>query len=173
MVAVAAAVVLAGIPADRQVIFPRSIGAFTYYVRGTYRDAVDAFGRPTYRKTSSAVSCTVGWAGKGLRIYFRSVSRPCRARSLATAEYSGATFLSRRWSIDRGLRVGDSWERMRQLYPLSEQRDMHHKHRWRVRSALSVQPVTRHKRRAFIDAEFRNRRVVRIDTGYEYGTFTR
>jgi hypothetical protein len=118
------------------------------------------------------VSCTVGWASKGLRIYFRSVSRPCRARSLATGEYSGATFLSRRWSIDRGLRVGDSWERMRKLYPLSEQRDRFNKHKWRVRQAVSVQPGTMHKRRAFIDAEFRNRRIYRIDIGYEYGTFT-
>ena len=173
MLALAAALVVAGAPANLQVNFPRSIGPFVYYVRGTYKGAVSAFGRPTYKKTTSAVNCTVGWSSKGLRIYFRSVEHPCRARKLATAEYTGATILSRRWSVDRGLRVGDSFAKMRKLYPLSAQRDMHHKHRWRVRSALAVQPYTHHKRRAFLDAEFRNLRIYRIDMGYEYGTFTR
>ena len=173
MIALAAALVLTGAPASYQVNFPRAIGSFTYFVRGTYSAAVRAFGRPTYRKTTAAVTCTVGWSSKGLRIYFASPARPCSRAGLAAAQYTGATFLSRRWSIDRGLRVGDSWARMRKLYPLSEQRDEHHKHRWRVRSALAVQPGTMHKRRAFIDANFHNRRIYRIDIGYEYGTFTR
>ena len=173
MIALAAALVLTGAPASYQVNFPRAIGSFTYFVRGTYSAAVRAFGRPTYRKTTAAVTCTVGWSSKGLRVYFASPARPCSRAGLAAAQYTGATFLSRRWSIDRGLRVGDSWARMRKLYPLSEQRDEHHKHRWRVRSALAVQPGTMHKRRAFIDANFHNRRIYRIDIGYEYGTFTR
>jgi hypothetical protein len=172
VIALAAAVTLAGAPANYQVDFPRSIGSFTYFVKGTYRGAVRAFGQPTYRKTTAAVTCTVGWSSKGLRIYFTSPAHPCSRSGLAAAQYTGATFLSRRWSVDRGLRVRDSWPRMRKLYPESQQRDEHHKHRWRVRSALAVQPGTMHKRRAFIDAEFRNRRIYRIDIGYEYGTFT-
>jgi hypothetical protein len=173
VLALAAAAVVAGAPANLQVNFPRSIGSFVYYVRGTYKGAVRAFGHPSYRKPDSAVSCTVGWSSKGLRIYFRSVDHACRAKRLATAEYSGATILSRRWSVDRGLRVGDSFDRMRKLYPLSEQRDEHHPHRWRVRSALAVQPFTHHRRRAFLDAEFRNLRIYRIDMGYETGGFGR
>jgi hypothetical protein len=168
MIALAAAVVLTGAPANYHVNFPRAIGSFTYYVRGTYREAVRAFGPPSYRRTTSAVACRVGWVTKGLRIYFRSPAHPCRRHNLLSGEFSSATFVSRRWSIDRGVRVGDSFGRMRHLYPYSEQRDMFNKHRWRLRTAIAVQPGTMHKRRAFLDAFFVNRRIARIELGYQF-----
>ena len=169
MVALVAAVVLTGAPTNYTVNFPRAIGEWTYFVRGTYRNAVRVFGHPSSLRTSSPVACRVSWGSKGLLISFRSPAHPCRAASLATAEYAAASIVSRKWSVDRGLRVGDSFARMRKLYPFSEQRDMHNKHRWRVRQALAVQPGTMHRRRAYLDALFRNKHIYRIDMGYEFG----
>ena len=104
---------------DYRVVFPFRIGAFSidHHHYATYRQAVRAFGKPSYRRPRSAVICSVTWRRAGLRLQFRSASKPCSRAGISTAHWVGATILSRRWSVDRGVRVRDTVARITRLYP--------------------------------------------------------
>jgi hypothetical protein len=160
--------VILATPGDHQVVFPRSIGAYVYYAQGTYGGAVHAFGKPSSTRAVSAVSCQVNWADQGLRLYFRSPERPCAAGSLRTSQYMAATILSRRWSVDRGVRVGDSFRKLKRLYPLIEQ-STYDKSRWRLRRVMVVIPKTHARAFAGLDAVMRYGRVLRFEMAYQYG----
>jgi hypothetical protein len=105
----------------------------------TLRSAIWAFGRPTSRRhQSGANGCRVWWPRLGLIIHFASFGHPrgvtaCNARvGLAqTATIKGRRV--GRWRTSRGLRGGDSRERLQDLYPNAEQ----HGSRWWLVSAYS------------------------------------
>jgi len=100
---------------------PRSdwrIGSF-YFLRdaGRYPDAEAAFGSPTSRARKSAL-CAVRWARLGLEIDFASAENdPCAVQALDNATWSGARIAAGTWRTDRGLRLGDSLQTLRRLYP--------------------------------------------------------
>jgi len=106
----------------------RRIGPYRYLRAGKdYRRAVDAFGRPSSQGTDNPLQsnvCTFRWRRLGLDIGFATSSpRPCKRLKFNRAAWFGATVYTKRWRTERGLRVGDSVSRLRQLYPRAIFRD--------------------------------------------------
>jgi hypothetical protein len=104
----------------------RRLGSYRYYHLNpgpvtSYEDAVETFGRPSSRSTENPERsnlCTVRWRRLGLEMGFANAPPdPCRLARLGNAAWYGATVYSRRWQTERGLRVGDSVARLRDLYP--------------------------------------------------------
>jgi hypothetical protein len=100
------------------VSFPDAIGAYRFVTHNRYADAKAVFGTPSGSHETGDGLCELAWNGLGLRLTFRSPSpAACSRVGLQRATWTAATLLSPKWSIDRGLRVGDSWARVKQLYP--------------------------------------------------------
>ena len=98
----------------------RRIGPY-FYVRnrpgGEYAAVTKAFGTPTSRSTD-ANDCVLRWKSLGLQINLGvGSSSPCSADSLKRDYWYGTKISSRIWRTDRGLRVGDSQDRLQSLYP--------------------------------------------------------
>jgi hypothetical protein len=91
----------------------------------SYPAAVAAFGAPSSRGTDVPGSnlCTVRWRRVGLDIGFASEPGACRPRILKRGAWYGSSVHSRRWVTARGLRVGDSVQRLRALYPKARSYD--------------------------------------------------
>jgi hypothetical protein len=168
-VAVAGAIIAAaagaaahgGTRSDHRVVFPFRIGA--YKIGGTYRQAVAAFGRPSDRRRRYGGICELTWTKQGLRLSFRNPEvSPCTHRGLMRGQYTAATILARRWSVDRGVRVGDSAERVMRIYELPPASPS------RINLAQRSVPLpnAQYIRLIDLDAIFQQGRVARFDIYY-------
>lgn len=103
-------------------VHQRRIGSYYYKrdhtsPRGDYAAAVESFGKPSSFHRSANL-CHTRWNALGLEIDFVNVMGPCSTKLLRKSGlWYGASVTSKRWTTDRGLRVGDSLERLRSLYP--------------------------------------------------------
>jgi hypothetical protein len=66
------------------------------------------------------------------------------------------------------VRVGDSFRKLKRLYPLIEQ-STYDKSRWRLRRVMVVIPKTHARAFAGLDAVMRYGRVLRFEMAYQYG----
>jgi hypothetical protein len=91
------------------------IGSFAVKRDGTLAGAIDAFGRPGSR-VRHGEACTVRWPRLGLRIGFYNLGgqNPCRG---ATGHFSNARAAGPHWRTNKGLEIGDTQRRLRDLYP--------------------------------------------------------
>jgi hypothetical protein len=109
----------ADLPNDRVLVPGTRLGAFEFYPGGrvaSYRPALAAFGKPDAQGSAYQSNvCTVRWTSLGVDLDFASTLKPCQ--NLARSAWYGATVYAPRWKTDRGLRVGDSIQRLRALYP--------------------------------------------------------
>lgn len=102
----------------------RRIGSY-YYLRnhpgGDYAVVIRAFGAPTSQHADANI-CVLRWKSLGLEIDLEvGSSSPCTPDSLKKDWWYGSTVTSPVWKIDHGLRVGDSEQRLRTLYPDARQ----------------------------------------------------
>jgi len=109
---------------DNRFVFDDRLGSYHYLASlregRSYPAAIAAFGRPSSRGTTRDSNlCTVRWAEIGLDIGFASNLAPCAAGSLRRGAWFGMVLHSRRWLVDKGLRVGDKEAKLRKLYPRS------------------------------------------------------
>jgi hypothetical protein len=98
-----------------------ALGSWHVSTHPTFPGAVRALGAATgLQAHSHGSSCTgIGtWSGLGLRIVFTSFSVDpfCKAVRAQTGRVSGAAG-RRHWRTARGLRIGDSLGKLKQLYP--------------------------------------------------------
>jgi hypothetical protein len=91
------------------------IGSFAVKSDGTLGGAIDAFGQPGSRERHG-IACTVRWPRHGLRIGFYNLGgqNPCRAKF---GFFSNARAKGPHWRTNRGLEIGDTQRRLRNLYP--------------------------------------------------------
>jgi hypothetical protein len=81
-------------------------------VAPTRRNAIRAFGRPDKR---DAQGCANVWRKLGLRLITADFGGGPACASTTPVQRLEIT--SRKWATERGLRVGDSLDRVRELYP--------------------------------------------------------
>jgi hypothetical protein len=161
--AAAGAAAYGGTRSDHRVVFPFRIGA--YKIGGTYRQAVAAFGTPSDFRRHYGGICELTWSKAGLRLSFRNPETPpCTHRGLVHGQYTAATILARRWSVDRGVRVGDSAERVMRIYDLPPASPSPS----RVNLAQRAVPLanTQYIRLIDLDAIFQRGRVARFEIYY-------
>ncbi len=91
------------------------IGSFAVKSDGTLGGAIDAFGQPGSRERHG-VACTVRWPRHGLRIGFYNLGgqNPCSAEF---GFFSNARAKGPHWRTNRGLEIGDTQRRLRNLHP--------------------------------------------------------
>ena len=119
-IAVSAALLLAAAPAAAHTFTIRGdwkIGPFLVKRDGTLRGAIEAFGMPGERdRRYGGAACTVRWPRHGLRIDFYNLGGRDACRP-AFGFFSHAYARGPHWQTDRGLDIGDSRRRLRNLYP--------------------------------------------------------
>ncbi len=100
-------------PSGRTVVRGSAVGTIVFREPKTLRRATEEFGAPTSRRRTQDY-CHVSWGALGLTIVLNRVGRgdPC-----SQDEVVGAVVKGRRWQTSRGLRVGDSFGRLKSLYP--------------------------------------------------------
>jgi hypothetical protein len=117
-----------------------AMGKFHPRRSATLRSAIRAFGKPTGRRVQTGGnSCRVRWRRLGLIIQFANFGIAGQERTACdddvglaqTATIKGRRV--RRWRTGRGLRGGDTRDRLEDLYPNAEQ----HGRRWWLVSAES------------------------------------
>jgi hypothetical protein len=115
------AAILAGVLAGTALADPNyvirkdtDIGGFKLNDDATLRAAIDAYGTPTSRLPYEGQACIVVWSEFGIRITFSHVvsTTPCDGRGC----HSETILTSSKWKTDKGLHVGDSLKRLRQVY---------------------------------------------------------
>jgi hypothetical protein len=147
----------------------RRIGSYFYkrahaLPRGDYAAAVASFGESNSSRRDGNL-CHTRWVKLGLEIDFVNVMGRCSVKLLRKSGlWYGASATSRRWKTDRGLRVGDSLERLRSLYP---------KARLVGGSKSAPRWILAHRRDhefdfELLDAEVRKGRVTAIVTPADY-----
>ena len=126
------------------------------------RNAIRAYGRPDKRDENG---CGNIWRRLGLRLVTADFSGgpPCTPRT----RIQWIEITSRKWVTERGLRVGDSLDRVRELYPKVRRfTDLYGKGRpYRYRWALVLEPSPVGGPPNLIDrlsAEIRKRKVVSL-----------
>jgi hypothetical protein len=98
------------------------IGSYYYWrtlfrPHHSYTAAVESFGASSSSRRDGNL-CHVRWSKLGLEIDFVNVMGRCSAKLLRKSGlWYGASVTFQRWKTDRGLRVGDSLQRLRSLYP--------------------------------------------------------
>jgi hypothetical protein len=106
-------------------------------VRPIRRNAIRAYGRPDKR---DANGCGNIWRRYGLRLITADFGGgpPCRN----STPIQRIVITSPRWTTERGLRVGDSLDKVRQLYPeLQRFTELYGNERvWRYEWALVLEP---------------------------------
>ena len=94
------------------------IGGYAVKRDGSLRGMIAAFDQPSTvrRGTRYREICYVAWRPIGLRVTFYNLGggNPCAPE---LGRFSRATMTSKRWRTTLGLRVGDSVQRLRTLYP--------------------------------------------------------
>jgi hypothetical protein len=100
------------------------------------RNAIKAYGKPDGK---SPQGCPNKWKALGVRIVTADFSggRPCAA----TTPVQQIVITGRQWSTERGLKIGDSLDRVRELYPeLKRFNDLYGKDKlWRYQWALVLE----------------------------------
>lgn len=88
-------------------------------VRPTLANAIAAYGRPASRSTEEVLAgCSVRWPRLSLTAITEDFGGgPVCGNGSGVVEVAVVDAGARRWRTDRGLRVGDSVERLRRLYP--------------------------------------------------------
>ena len=91
------------------------IGTFAVKKNGTLGGLQAAFGKPG-RITPNQEGCAALWGSIGLRVslYNLAGGNPCKPK---TGYFSTAQMTGSRWRTDRGLAVGATLARLKQLYP--------------------------------------------------------
>lgn len=105
---------LAAAKTDYVIVGDVSVGGFAR--DGTVQDAIRVFGAPATRENQAYDKCTVSWPSQGVVMetyYTNAASDPCGAKG----RHVKTTVTDRRWRTDKGLRIGDSLRKLRQLYP--------------------------------------------------------
>jgi hypothetical protein len=93
------------------------MGSFLVKRDGTLRGAIDAFGAPgDVDRRSGGSSCVVRWPRHGLRMAFYNLGGHDACRP-AHGFFSNARARGPHWRTGRGLEIGDSRRRLRNLYP--------------------------------------------------------
>ena len=100
------------------------IGSYAVKKNGTLGGAIRAFGKPILTASADGF-CDAWWAGLGLRIRFYNLGGedPC---SRATGFFGEAWITTRGWRTSKGLAMGDSLARLRELFPTAKR----HAGRW-------------------------------------------
>lgn len=96
-----------------EIVGDESIGGFP--TDGSTGQALDHFGPPS-RRQHFGRGCDVQWRDRGMRTFFAFEGRqdePCGRGGW----HSSTTVRDPRWTTDRGLKVGDTEARARELYP--------------------------------------------------------
>jgi hypothetical protein len=109
------------------------LGSYAVKGDGSLGGAIAAFGRPSGR-WRTGIGCTTRWRALGLRIdwYNLGGADPCSPRG---GRFYRALVTGRGWRTAKGLRVGDSAERLRRLFPRAER---HGDWQWLVPRFYSV-----------------------------------
>lgn len=91
------------------------IGTFAVKKNGTLGGLQAAFGKPG-RLTPGQDGCTALWGSIGLRVslYNLAGKNPCKP---ATGYFSTAVMTGSRWKTNKGLAVGATLAKLKQLYP--------------------------------------------------------
>jgi hypothetical protein len=94
------------------------LGGWHVAAHPEYPKAVHALGTPSHVKNPDIPGCEVTWARLGLRIQFESfgIAHGCeegKAQSAVVKGHRGRVG----WRTQLGLRVGDSFEKLKRLYP--------------------------------------------------------
>jgi hypothetical protein len=93
----------------------RDLGGFLLSRDGTLKAAIDAYGTPTSRQADNN-ECSVSWNAYGIKAQFfflYSAGNPCAPKAC----HDESTLSGSKWKTGKGLRIGDSVQRMRKLYP--------------------------------------------------------
>ncbi len=91
-----------------------SIGGFPR--TGTVQEAIEVFGTPASRENQAYDKCTLTWPSHGVvmeTFYTNATLNPCGPEG----RHVKTTVTDRRWRTSKGLRIGDSLRKLRQLYP--------------------------------------------------------
>jgi hypothetical protein len=101
----------------------QQLGALVIRDRGTYQDAIDAFGKPSVclpRKPWSPFATAV-WRTEGFRLRITTLGYIPPGKTLCTDSrhvyIDSAIATGKRWRTARGLRIGDSAAKLHRLYP--------------------------------------------------------
>jgi hypothetical protein len=94
------------------------LGSWHVRANPEYPKAVHALGTPSHVKNPDIPGCEATWARLGLRIQFESfgIAESCedgKAQSAVVKGHRGRVT----WKTQRGLRVGDSFRKLKRLYP--------------------------------------------------------
>jgi hypothetical protein len=94
------------------------LGAWHVAAHPQYPKAVRALGTPSHVKNPDIPGCEATWKRLGLRIQFESfgIAHGCeegKAQSAVVKGHRGRVT----WRTQRGLRVGDSYRKLKRLYP--------------------------------------------------------
>jgi hypothetical protein len=154
---------------DYDVILGHRVGSYSYDTNDRYRDAVNVFGQPAGMQATDPDVCELSWPSQGIALAFRSPSpSPCSSSALGEATWTGASILSGPWTVDRGLRIGDSWSRVEQLYPSAASFPVPGDgvSIYLAQRAVPL-PHTRYIRFAEVSVTLQHERVARIDVYYD------
>ena len=102
------------------------IGAMKTNGSPTLTRAIRAFGTPSRRRLSGRAVCIVDWNGLGLRANFVNLGLTPRGKTTCSAgvgKLQTATIRGTGFQTRRGLKVGDSTARLRELHPGARLRD--------------------------------------------------
>lgn len=97
-----------------------SIGAMKTSGSPTLTRAIRTFGAPSHKRLNGREVCIVDWAGIGLRANFVNLGLARPGQTTCTAgvgKLQTATIRGTGFRTQRGLKVGDSTARLRQLHP--------------------------------------------------------
>lgn len=91
-----------------------NIGGFSLTRSGTLNGAIAVYGRPTSREVLGYDTCSVSWGVHGIKAEFSyNYTEPCALQG----RHAETTLTGRQWRTARGLRIGDTLQRLRRLYP--------------------------------------------------------
>jgi hypothetical protein len=107
------------------------IGSFRFEQDASLQAATKAFGPPdSRRRGSQGINCDLRWDARGLELAF--VSSIGKACAPSYGFFCSATITGDAWKTDRGLRIGDSIERLRSLYPAAAKLSAGFMQTWRL-----------------------------------------
>lgn len=117
LVAALAAALAAGAAAAPSYVIRKDndIGGFTLAHAATLKTAVQVYGTPSSRQENGNV-CTVRWNNYGIYAQFYVLYIPPSPCS-QNACFQQSTLTAHQWRTEKGLRIGDTRQRLRKLYP--------------------------------------------------------
>lgn len=121
-------------PSRSDEISPERIGHYEFANDSTLGAAIRALGRPSSKRAEGS-SCLLEWQEAGIEAEFvSSVRKPC------SGEYGffcDATISGHQWKTTKGLRVGDSIERLQSLYPSAQKLSAGFKQVWKLEAGTT------------------------------------